>query len=52
MSAARRERWCQVLLALLLFVSYAYFLPRRVDWNQNGRMDLVLAIVDQGPAGD
>lgn len=48
MSAARRERWCQVLLALLLFVSYAYFLPRRVDWNQNGRMDLVLAIVDQG----
>jgi len=48
MSATGRERWCQALLALLLFISYAYFLPRRVDWNQNGRMDLVLAIVDQG----
>jgi hypothetical protein len=45
---SRRERWIQALLALMLFTSYAYFLPRRVDWNQNGRMDLVLAIVDRG----
>ena len=48
MATGRHERWIQAILALLLFVSYAYFLPRRVDWNQNGRMDLVFAIVDQG----
>lgn len=44
----RRERWIQITLLLLLFVSYGYFLPRRVDWNQNGRMDMILAVVDQG----
>ncbi len=43
-----REFWTQALLAALLFLCYAYFLPRRVDWNQNGRMDLTLALVDQG----
>ncbi|MGQ9667422.1 MAG: hypothetical protein ACUVWB_08915, partial [Anaerolineae bacterium] len=48
MSARSRERWCQALLGLLLLFSYSYFPPRRVDWNQNGRMDLVLAVVDQG----
>lgn len=48
MSARNRERWCQALLGLLLLFSYSYFPPRRVDWNQNGRMDLVLAVVDQG----
>lgn len=48
MTGSRRERWAQVVLVLILFICYAYFLPRRVDWNQNGRMDLVLAIVDQG----
>jgi len=48
MATGRHERWVQAILALLLFVSYAYFLPRRVDWNQNGRMDLIFAIVDQG----
>jgi len=44
----RRERWVQVLLAAMLLLCYAYYLPRRVDWNQNGRLDQVLAIVDQG----
>ena len=44
----RRERGVQILLVLMLFVSYAYFLPRRVDWNQNSRLDMVLAIVEQG----
>lgn len=48
MSRSRRETLCQILLALLLLTSYAYFLPRRVDWNQNGRIDLVFALVDQG----
>jgi hypothetical protein len=47
-ASGRRERWIQALLAALLFLSYAYFLPRRVDWNQNGRLDLALAIVEQG----
>jgi hypothetical protein len=46
--SGRREFLTQLLLAGLLFLCYAYFLPRRVDWNQNGRMDLTLALVDQG----
>ena len=29
-------------------MSYAYFFPRWAEWNQNSRMDLTLAIVDQG----
>ncbi len=41
---SRRET---CLLALLL-VCYTYFFPRYADWNQNSRLDLVLAIVDQG----
>jgi hypothetical protein len=48
MVIGRRERGVQILLVIWLFVSYAYFLPRRVDWNQNGRMDMILAVVDQG----
>jgi hypothetical protein len=27
---------------------YAYFFPRWAEWNQNSRMDLTLAIVEQG----
>jgi hypothetical protein len=33
-----------VLLAIL--VCYAYFPPRWADWNQNSRLDLVVALVD------
>ncbi len=40
----RPEWW---LLALLL-VCYTYFFPRYADWNQNSRLDLILAIVDEG----
>jgi len=32
----------------LLLICYAYTLPRWADWNQNSRLDLVLAIVDDG----
>ena len=32
----------------LLVMSYAYFFPRWAEWNQNSRMDLTLAIVEQG----
>ena len=39
-----RELW----LFLLLFFSYAYFFPRWADWNQNSRINLTLALIDQG----
>lgn len=35
-------------LFLILLVCYIYFFPRWADWNQNSRLDLVLAVVDQG----
>ena len=31
-----------------LLACYAYFPPRWAEWNQNSRMDLTLAIVEQG----
>lgn len=34
------------LIFLLLLTSYAYVLPRWADWNQNSRLNLVLAMVD------
>ena len=37
-----------VALALLLLCTYTYFFPRWADWNQNSRLDVVLAVVDQG----
>jgi hypothetical protein len=39
------RRW---LLFVVLLVAYAYFLPRWADWNQNARLDMVLAVVDKG----
>lgn len=39
-----REPW----LFLLLLVCFAYFFPRWADWGQNSKLDLTLAIVDQG----
>ncbi len=36
------------LIVALLFCSYAYVLPRWSDWNQNSRLNLVLALVDDG----
>ena len=44
---ASRHR-LEVCIFLILLASYVYFLPRWADWNQNSRLDLVLAIVDQG----
>ncbi len=35
-------------LALLLLVCYGYFFPRWADWGVNSKMDLTMAIVDQG----
>ena len=36
------------LLFLVLLVCYPYFLPRWAEWNQNSRMDLTMAVVEQG----
>ena len=38
----------EIILLLILVICYVYFFPRWADWNQNARLDLVLAIVDQG----
>jgi hypothetical protein len=42
-----RARKTEILLFVVLLSCYAYFFPRWADWNQNSRLDLVLAIVDQ-----
>lgn len=44
----RNERRFAVLIFLILLFCYAYFFPRWASWNQNSRLDLVMAIVDQG----
>lgn len=38
----------QLALFLALLLSYTYFLPRWQDPNQNSRIDMVLAVVDDG----
>lgn len=43
-----RENARGLLLFLVLLICYAYFFPRWADWNQNSRLDLIMAIVDQG----
>lgn len=41
----RAIRWS---IFLTLIISFSYFLPRWADWSQNSRLDLTLAIIDQG----
>jgi len=48
-----RNRWNSEkkvawLLFAVLLVCYAYFFPRWADWNQNSRLNLVMAMVEQG----
>jgi hypothetical protein len=43
-SINRRE----LCLFLLLLLAYTYFFPRWADPNQNSRLDMVVAVVDQG----
>jgi hypothetical protein len=38
----------EILLFVVLISCYTYFFPRWADWNQNSRLDLVMAIVDRG----
>jgi len=42
------ERRIAILIFLILLSCYTYFFPRWADWNQNSRLNLVMAIVDQG----
>jgi hypothetical protein len=44
----RGEKRITVLIFLILLSCYAYFFPRWASWMQNSRLDLVMAIVDQG----
>ena len=43
-----REKRIGILIFLILLTCYAYFPPRWADWNQNSRLNLVMAIVDRG----
>ena len=43
-----RDRLNALALFLLLLVSYAYTFPRWADPNQNSRLDMVVAVVDDG----
>ena len=45
---ATDEKWITLLIFLILLSCYAYFFPRWADWNQNSRLNLVMATVDQG----
>lgn len=42
------QQWICLLIFVTLLGSYAYFFPRWADWTPNSRMDLTMAIVDQG----
>ena len=44
----RSDRGIRWLIFITLFISYVYFLPRWADWSQNARLDLTLAMVDEG----
>jgi len=44
----RSEKRTAILIFLILLSCYAYFFPRWASWNQNSRLDLVMAIVDKG----
>lgn len=43
-----RQHRNELFIFLMLLMCYCYFLPRWADWNQNSRLNLVLAIVDDG----
>jgi len=43
-----KERRVRLLIFLILLACYAYFPPRWADWNQNSRLNLVMAVVDRG----
>jgi len=38
----------EIIIFLILFISYSYVFPRWADPNQNSRLDMVVAVVDDG----
>lgn len=44
----RHEKWIAAGLFLLLLLCYTYTLPRWADPNQNSRLDMVVAVVEDG----
>lgn len=44
----RRDGLISIVLFLVMLTCYAYIFPRWSDWNQNSRIDQVMAIVDKG----
>jgi hypothetical protein len=44
----KREKWITTGLFCLLLLCYTYTLPRWADPNQNSRLDMVVAVVDDG----
>ena len=44
----RREKWIAITLCLLLLLCYTYVFPRWADPNQDSRLDMVVAVVDEG----
>ena len=48
MNIASRRRTQSLLLFFILLIAYAYFLPRWAEWNQNSRINLTRAIIEQG----
>jgi len=43
-----QDRLNQTLLVFVLLVSFLYFLPRWADQNTNSRMDMIVAVVENG----
>jgi hypothetical protein len=43
-----RTRRVEILIFLALVVCYVYFLPRWADPNQNSRLDMIVAVVEDG----
>jgi hypothetical protein len=43
-----QDRLNQTLLVFVLLISFLYFLPRWADQNTNSRMDMIVAVVENG----
>jgi hypothetical protein len=44
----KNEKISAIFIFLILLICYGFFFPRWASWSQNSRLDLVLAIVDEG----
>ncbi|NMB87741.1 MAG: hypothetical protein GYA17_05245 [Chloroflexi bacterium] len=48
MEITKQERAVTILLVILLLGVYGYFFPRWADPNQNSRLDMIVAVVEDG----